>query len=147
MKRTISLASDINTRKDALLHRLKAIPNKDDRLRAIVDEGKSMPAFPEALKLENFLVKGCISRAYLVPQIQGDRLSFLADSEAMIVKGIIALLLKVYNGSTAQEILELSPEFLTEAGVTEHLSMNRRNGLTNVIGMIRQYAERMQQTA
>lgn len=141
------MTTDINMRKDALLQRLKAIPNKDDRLRTIVDEGKGMPALPEALKLENFLVKGCISRAYLVPQIQGDRLSFLADSEAMIVKGIIALLLKVYNGSTAQEILGLPPEFLTEAGVTEHLSMNRRNGLTNVIGMIRHYAERMLATA
>lgn len=136
--------NNINERKDALLRELQAISNKDDRLRFIVEQGRGLPAFPENLKIEPFLVKGCISRAWLVPQIQGDRLSFLADSEAMIVKGIIALLLKVYNGSQPEEILALPQDFLAAAGVTEHLSMNRRNGLVNVLGMIQNYAARMQ---
>ena len=136
--------SDVEARKQELMTRLKAMPNKDDRLRYIVDQGKALPELPAALKLDQFLIKGCISQAWLLPQIQGDRLHFLADSEAMIVKGIIALLTRVYNGGTAEEILAVPPSFLGEAGVTEHLSMNRRNGLTNILGMIRLYAERMQ---
>lgn len=136
--------STIEERKEALLRELHAIGGKDDRLRYIVEKGRSMPMLPDSLKIEPFLVKGCISRAWLVPQIQGENLSFMADSEAMIVKGIIALLLQVYNGSTPEEILGLSPDFLAEAGVSEHLSMNRRNGLVNVLGMIKNYAERMQ---
>ena len=134
----------ILTRKDKLLSQLKGIQDKDERLRFIVEQGKQLASLPEALKMEQFLVKGCISRAWLLPQIQGDRLNFLADSEAVIVKGIIALILQVYNQSTPQEILDLAPDFLAEAGVTELLSMNRRNGLINVLSMIRQYAERMQ---
>ncbi len=137
----------LTERKDQLLRELRAFTDKDERFRYLVEKGRELPALPEALKLEAFLVKGCISRAWLVPQIQGQQLSFMADSEAMIVKGIIALLLQVYNGARAEEILEISPEFLSEAGVTEHLSMNRRNGLVNVLAMIRSYAERMRGSA
>ena len=133
----------IEERRNRLIESMRAIPNKDERLRAIVERGKQLPALPDALKIDTFLVKGCISRAWLVPQIQGDRLSFLADSEAMIVKGVIALLLDVYNGSQPEEILAMPADFLTEAGVSEHLSMNRRNGLSQVIAMIQSYAQRM----
>ncbi len=132
--------TDILQRKDELLKSLRAIHDKDERLRYIIGEGKDLPQFPDNLKLEPFLVKGCISRAWLVPNIKDGRLSFLADSEAMIVKGIIALLLKVYNNSTAEEIMSLSTDFLSEAGVSEHLSMNRRNGLSNILSMIQHYA-------
>lgn len=132
--------TDIILRKDELLKSLRAIHDKDERLRHIIGEGKALPPFPENLRLEPFLVKGCISRAWLVPQVNDGRLSFIADSEAMIVKGIIALLLKVYNGSTPEEIATLSTDFLSEAGVSEHLSMNRRNGLSNILSMIQHYA-------
>ncbi len=135
--------SSISERKDELLRQMQAIGSKDDRLRYIVERGRALPNLPDNLKIDPFLVKGCISRAWLVPQISGERLSFMADSEAMIVKGIIALLLEVYNGSTAEEIRQLPQDFLSLAGVTEHLSMNRRNGLVNVLGMIQNYAERM----
>src|SRR4051812_34222749 len=102
--------TDILQRKEALLHLLKGIKDKDDRLRHIVDEGKAMPAFPENLRLDPFLVKGCISKAWLVPQLKDDKLYFMADSEALIVKGVVALLLKVYNGSTPEEIQDLSSD-------------------------------------
>ena len=139
--------TDILERKEALLTTMKAIGDKDERLRHIVDQGKALIPLPENLKLDAFLVKGCISRAWLVPQIKDDKLYFMADSEAMIVKGIVALLLKVYNGSTAGEIQRLSTDFLSEAGVSEHLSMNRRNGLSNILGMIQHYAKNMAKPA
>ncbi len=135
--------SDIMVRKERILAELKGISDKDERLKALIEYGRGMPELPANLKIEPFLVKGCISRAWLVPQITGDRLKFMADSEAMIVKGIIALLLKVYSDSTAEEIQSLSGDFLAEAGITELLSMNRRNGLRNVLVMIQSYAAKM----
>ncbi len=132
--------TDILDRKEQLLKSLRGIHDKDERLRHIISEGKGLPLFPENLRLEAFLVKGCISRAWLVPEVKDNRLYFMADSEAMIVKGVVALLLKVYNGSTPEEIQSLSTDFLSEAGVSEHLSMNRRNGLGNILGMIQHYA-------
>ncbi|MDQ3233860.1 MAG: SufE family protein [Pseudobdellovibrionaceae bacterium] len=138
---------NIIARKDRIMAELKGISDKDERLKAIIGYGKDMPDLPAELKIEPFLVKGCISRAWLVPQIQNERLRFMADSEAMIVKGIIALLLQVYNDSTPQEIESLPPDFLAEAGITELLSMNRRNGLRNVLTMIQAYAARMHKPA
>lgn len=135
--------SGINVRKDRILAELKGITDKDDRLKMIIEYGKNMAPLADELKIEPFLVKGCISRAWLVPKIQDGRLSFMADSEAMIVKGIIALLLSVYNDSTPDEIQSLPGDFLADAGVTELLSMNRRNGLRNVLVMIQGYAARM----
>jgi cysteine desulfuration protein SufE len=137
--------ANIMTRKDRIMAELKGISDKDERLKAIIEYGKNMAELPAELKIEAFLVKGCISRAWLVPRIQGERLHFMADSEAMIVKGIIALLLQVYNDSTADEIQSLPADFLADAGITELLSMNRRNGLRNVLAMIQAYATRMKQ--
>ncbi len=136
--------TDILQRKEDLLRSMKSIGDKDERLRHIVDEGKALPPLPDNLKLDAFLVKGCISKAWLVPQIKDEKLYFMADSEALIVKGIVALLLKVYNGSTPAEIQKMSPDFLSDAGVSEHLSMNRRNGLGNILSMIQHYAKTMQ---
>lgn len=135
----------IIARKTELLRELSAISDKDERLKAIIEKGKALPGLPEPLKLDSFLIKGCISRAWLVPKLTDGRLSFLADSEAMIVKGIIALLLQVYNDSSPEEILDLSSDFIAEAGITEMLSMNRRNGLSQLLLMIKTYADKASQ--
>lgn len=135
----------IADRKETLIAELKSFSDKDDRLRFIIQQGKSMPAMDESLKIEPFLVKGCISRAWLAPRKEGHRVSFMADSEAMIVKGIIALLLRVYNDATPDEILSTEAEFLSEVGVTDHLSMNRRNGLSNIIRTMKTYAQAFRQ--
>lgn len=134
----------IHERRDQLVTKLKSIPDKDDRLRYIIEQGRQLDEIPAQLKIESFLVKGCISRAWLIPSQQEGKLRFLADSEAAVVKGIIAMLLQVYNDSEPDEILALAPDFLAEVGVTEHLSLNRRNGLSNVVKMIYHYAEAFQ---
>ncbi|MFW7379975.1 MAG: SufE family protein [Oligoflexus sp.] len=131
---------NISQRKEELINELKSISDKDERLRYIIEQGKAMPAMDPSLKIEPFMVKGCISKAWLAPQKQGERIHFHADSEAMIVKGIIALLLRVYNDSTPDEIITTESDFLTTVGVTDHLSMNRRNGLSNILKMMKTYA-------
>ena len=133
-------------KKDALLAAMNALPGKDDKLKFIIDKGKAMEAMPDKFKIDQFLVKGCISRAWLFPQLKGDKVTFFADSEAFIVKGIIALLLEIYNDSSPADILTEDGSFLLEAGVTQHLSTNRRNGLSNVLNMIQSYAAAFQKT-
>ena len=96
------------------------------------------------LKIDQFLVKGCISKAWLVPQFKSGQVAFFADSEAMIVKGIISVLLDLYNDCTPQEILQEDGTFLADVGITEHLSMNRRNGLANFLKLIHTYARALQ---
>lgn len=127
-------------RKRELIQELNAIKDKDERLRYIIQQGKEMTPMDDSLKIEPFLVKGCISRAWLAPQRQDGKLHFHADSEAMIVKGIIALLLRVYNDASPEEILATDADFLSKLGVTDHLSMNRRNGLSNILKMLKSYA-------
>ena len=127
-------------KRQSLADRLSKIKDKDEKLKFIIERGREMPPMDEKFKIEQFLVKGCISRAWLFPKFDEGKVQFLADSEALIVKGIIAVLLDVYNGSEPDEILGEDGSFLAEFGVTEHLSMNRRNGLSNVLQMIQTYA-------
>lgn len=130
----------LEQKKTALTERLSQIRDKDEKLKFIIDQGKSMTTMDEKFKMDQFLVKGCISKAWLFPQFNDGRVTFQTDSEAMIVKGIIAILMMVYNDCTPDEILSEDGSFLGDVGVTEHLSMNRRNGLANVLKMIHTYA-------
>lgn len=132
----------INEKKQIVVAKFADISDKDERLRAIIEMGRKLPQMEDSLKIEPFLVRGCISRAWLAPR-KGDsgQIFFEADSEAMIVKGIIAVLLEVYSGATAAEIEATDPSFLAEIGISEHLSMNRRNGLANIVKTIQNYAK------
>ena len=130
----------IQDRKDKLLQELKAQPSPDDRFRYLIKKAGELEILTEAEKNDKFLVKGCISRAWLIPRFDGERVYFKADSEASIVKGVIAAIVQVYSGGTPEEILALSPEFLAEGGVSDALSMNRRNGLANMLKQVRLYA-------
>jgi len=143
-------AENIQQKKQKLIETLGAIESKDERLRYIIARGKQMPPLPPESQEERYLVPGCLSRAWLVPEFKSGQVHFAADSEAMIVKGIMAILLEVYNNNTPDENLGLAPDFLADVGITEHLSMNRRNGLANLCKQIRLYSaayKAMAQTA
>jgi cysteine desulfuration protein SufE len=133
--------TSIIEKKNEVLKVLSEITDSDERYRFIIAKGRKLPKVDESFKVEKFLVEGCISRAWLIPEFRDGRVFFHADSEAEIVKGIMAILLEVYSGNSASENLTLSPEFLREGGITEHLSMNRRNGLSSVVKQIMLYSK------
>lgn len=112
----------------------------EKRYRHLILLGRELPEIPEAEKGDRFLIEGCVSRAWLIPSRDGKLVRFRADSEAAIVKGILALLLAVYSGARPEEILAFEPQYLEELGINEHLSMNRRNGLSQVLKQIKLYA-------
>ena len=132
--------SDINAKKTMILEELAAIASTDDRYKFIIEKGRQLPSLKDDQRLEKFLVQGCMSQAWLVPEFKDGRIYFYVDSDAAIVKGIMAILVAVYSGNTPAENLSLSPDFLKDGGITEHLSMNRRNGLSSVVKQIMLYS-------
>jgi cysteine desulfuration protein SufE len=134
------VTSSILTREEEVITQFSAIKDWEDKYRKIIDFGKSLEAFPEEHRLEQNKVKGCQSQVWLVSQLSGDRIVFLADSDASIVKGLVAILLKVYSQSTPAEILAFKPRFIDEIGLRQHLSMSRANGLNAMLKQIQFYA-------
>lgn len=113
----------------------------EERYRYLIDLGRSLPPMDEALKTETTLVRGCTSRVWLVAQQKGDQYHFIADSDAHIVRGLIGLLLRVYQDKTAAEIgqIDIKAAF-EEIGLNQHLSPNRRNGFFSMVERIQALA-------
>jgi cysteine desulfuration protein SufE len=115
----------------------------DDRYRLLIDLGKALPPMPDALKTDATLVRGCSASVWVYPVTENDQLSFLADSNAAITKGIIALVLKTVEGKTAAEIGSLDIEgALAPFDLKNQLSSNRTQGIPNMIALIRETAAR-----
>lgn len=132
--------SSVNNRVEALVDQFKSFSDWEDKYKAIINLGKELEDLPEELRLESNKVKGCQSQVWLHGELEGDKVIFKADSDAAIVKGIIALLLKVYSNATPDEILSTKPEFLETIGLRQHLSMSRANGLSSMVKQISVYA-------
>ena len=132
--------STIDEKKQSILAQLASIQSTDDRYKFIIEMGRKLPVLADTQRQDKFLIEGCMSRAWLVPEMKDGKLYFYVDSEAAIVKGIMAILVSVYSGNSPGENLSLSAEFLKEGGITEHLSMNRRSGLSSVVKQIMLYS-------
>lgn len=112
----------------------------EDRYREIIKWGKKLPELEDEFKTEDYKVKGCQSQVWFVPEFLDGKINFKADSDASIVRGIVALVLHVYSGSTPMEILGFKPTFIDDIGLRQHLSMSRANGLNSMLKKITIYA-------
>ncbi|MFP4043669.1 MAG: SufE family protein [Rhodosalinus sp.] len=113
----------------------------EDRYRLVIEEGKAMAPLDDALKVPATKVEGCASQVWLHPRIEGGRFHFEGDSDAMIVRGLIALLHRLYDGLTLDEVLSVDARAeLGRLALHDHLSAQRSNGLRAMIERIRQYA-------
>jgi cysteine desulfuration protein SufE len=111
-----------------------------ERYQYLIDLGRKLSPFPEAAKTDPYKVHGCQSQVWLLPHGDAHRLDFQAISDSSIVSGLIALLLRVYSGRPAQEILDTEPRFIETIGLARHLSPTRSNGLTAMLATIKQHA-------
>ena len=115
----------------------------EDRYRYLMEMGRELPSMSESDKTEENRIQGCQSQVWLAPRFDGDLLLFDADSDSAIVKGLVAILWRVYSGQEASAIFAFDIEgFLKQLDLEEHLSMNRRNGLYSMIQKIKSLAER-----
>ena len=111
-----------------------------ERYEYIIDLGKSLPLIDAAYKLDENLIKGCQSKVWLHSEIKNEKLVFTADSDAILTKGIVALLLRVFSNQKSEAILQADTKFIDQIGLKEHLSPTRANGLVSMIKQIKMYA-------
>ena len=111
-----------------------------ERYEYIIELGKSLPIIDTEHKLDENLIKGCQSKVWLYSELDNDNIKFSADSDAILTKGIVALLLRVYSNQKPGDILTANTDFIDEIGLKEHLSPTRANGLVSMIKHIKMYA-------
>ena len=111
-----------------------------DRYQYFIDLGKSLPIIESKFKLDENLIKGCQSKVWLYSELENDMIKYSADSDAILTKGIAALLIRVYSGQKPNDILTAETRFIDEIGLKEHLSPTRANGLVSMIKQIKLYA-------
>jgi cysteine desulfuration protein SufE len=133
--------TEIQQAQDELIEEFKFFDNWIDRYQYIIDLGKKLPEFPDDWRTEENRIHGCQSQVWLKTDQNSDRLEFRAISDSAIVSGLIAILMRVYSGKNAREIIATSPDFIKEIGLDEHLSPTRSNGLNSMIQVIKGAAE------
>lgn len=113
----------------------------EERYRYLIDLGRTLPAMDDALKTEENLVKGCTSRVWMQPDLSGETLKFIADSDAHIVRGLIAIIDRAYQGQPLDKIKDVDIEgAFAQIGLDQNLSPNRRNGFFSMVEKIKSFA-------
>lgn len=131
----------INEKQDEIIAEMSELDDWMDRYSYIIDLGNALPAIAEEYKTPDHLIEGCQSRVWLHADLTPEgKVEFTADSDAIIVKGIISMLVDVLSGHTPQEILDADLYFIDRIGLSEHLSPTRSNGLLAMVKQLRMYA-------
>ena len=130
----------IKETQDIIIEEFSIFPDWMEKYEYLIELGKGLEPIEERGKKEKNLIKGCQSRVWLDAKFEDGKLVFKADSDAIITKGIVSLLVRVFSGRTPREILEADLTFLDTIGLREHLSPTRANGLLAMIEQIRMYA-------
>ncbi|MDC3312218.1 SufE family protein [Alphaproteobacteria bacterium] len=135
---------NITTEIEEIIDEFSFFDDWADRYQHLIDLGRKLPNLPEKYQNDSYKLSGCQSTVWFVADKTEDNLiQFRAQSDAAIVQGLVALMLRVYSGRTAAEILSTNPDFLTEIGLDKHLSPSRKNGLSAMITKIRTSASQL----
>lgn len=129
----------INNIQDEIIEDFSMYDDWNDKYEYLIEFGKSLPLMEEQYKTEDNRIHGCQSKVWLQPEIKDDKLFFHADSDAIITKGIVGLLVKVLSGHTPKEIADSDLYFINKIGLQEHLSPTRANGLVSMIKKMKTY--------
>ena len=130
----------IKEKQQKLIDDFAFLSDWEQKYEYIIDLGKELKGLPEEKKNEDILIKGCQSQVWLDAELRDGKIFFLADSDGILPKGIISLLVGVYSGHTAEEILAADFDFISKIGLQEFLSPSRANGLASMIKQIKFYA-------
>lgn len=130
-----------NDAQDAIVDEFSFFGDWTERYQYLIDLGRKLPPFPDEWKTEENKVHGCQSQVWLVANGDANRMEFNATSDSAIVSGLIALLLRVYSGRSAKDIVDTPPRFVESIGLQKHLSPTRNNGLSAMFKTIQNYAQ------
>lgn len=134
------MTSEVQTAQQELIEEFSLFDDWMDRYQYLIDMGRRLPEFPESLRTEENRIRGCQSQVWFVAEEKDGRLHFQAISDAAIVSGLIALLLRLYSGRYPQDILDTPPDFVSALQLESHLSPTRSNGLSSMLDAIRGFA-------
>lgn len=137
----VATPESVQQAQDAIAEEFSFFGDWTERYQYLIDLGRKLPAFPEAMKTDAYKVQGCQSQVWLVADGDAGRLTFRAISDSAIVSGLIALLLRVYSGRSAQQIVDTEPDYIEAIGLAKHLSPTRSNGLAAMLATIKRYAQ------
>ena len=137
---TTALENTIEAKEAEIIEEFALFDDWMDRYEHIIGLGKELPLIADELKTDDLLIKGCQSRVWLHAKVEDGKVFFTADSDAIITKGIISLLIRVLSGQTPSEIIETDLSFIDEIGLKEHLSPTRSNGLVSMVKQMKLYA-------
>lgn len=130
----------INEIQDEIIEDFSMLDDWVDRYTMLIDYGKELPAFPEELRTQQNLIDGCQSQVWFTAELHDGRITYRADSDALLVKGIVALLLRVLSNQPAKDIVDADLYFIERIGLKEHLSPTRSNGLNAMLHQMKLYA-------
>jgi len=125
---------------DEIVDEFSMFDEWDERYQYVIDLGKSLPLIDTEYKTENNIIKGCQSKVWLHAEQRDGNVVFTADSDAILTKGLIAIMIRVFSNQKPEAILEANTDFVDEIGLKEHLSATRANGLVSMIKQIKMYA-------
>jgi len=141
------MTNPVEQRQRDIIEEFALLPTWEERYDYLIEMGKGLPPLPERFRTDDHIVKGCQSRVWLGSELQDGRVNYYADSDALIVKGLIALLLHIFSGQRPEDILGARVFFMEEMGFDKFLSMTRANGLMAMIKQIRMDAMAHKKTA
>ncbi|MFZ0473734.1 MAG: SufE family protein [Bacteroidales bacterium] len=130
----------INEIQDQIIDEFSAFADWMERYEFLIDMGRTLPPFDVAHKVPDFLIEGCQSKVWLYPSLDNGVITFTADSDALITRGIVALLVRVFSGRTPDEIISADIYFIDRIGLKQNLSPTRSNGLLSMMKQMRLYA-------
>lgn len=125
---------------DEIIDEFSMFDDWEERYQYMIDLGKTLPLIDEAYKTDDNLIKGCQSKVWVHAEMEDDKVVFTADSDAIITKGIIAILIRVFSNQHPQDIIDANTHFIDKIGLKEHLSPTRANGLVSMIKQLKMYA-------
>lgn len=128
----------------AIVERFQALPNWEERYKQLIALGRRLPPLPPEEQTDEAKVRGCSSSVWLHADLVDGKVRYRADSDALIVKGLVSLLLEVYSDEAPADIVKHEPLFIEELGLNQHLSANRANGLSSMVKQIKTYAVALQ---
>ncbi len=134
------MSNEVQAAQDELVEEFRFFDNWMDRYQYLIDLGRRLPEFPETERTEENKIRGCQSQVWFVADQRDGRLHFRAISDAAIVSGLIAVLLRIYSGREPQEILDTPPDFVAALELEQHLSPTRSTGLSSMLEAIRNFA-------
>lgn len=125
---------------DEIIDEFSMFDDWEERYQYMIDLGKTLPLIDEKYKTEDHIIKGCQSKVWVHANMQDDKVNFTADSDAIITKGIIAILIRVFSNQHPKAIIDANIDFIDKIGLKEHLSPTRANGLVSMIKQLKMYA-------